>query len=1030
MMAASFNAAEGEGAYSANKGGIELSSLPVIHINTKKSKCKKCKKSINNFEERKQYQKEKLKLMCSSRSSSPTVSGGHSANGGVDLSWNQTQSSSANSFRTASASANDKLVQPMQAQNTHNKYKPLEGKSNSNSSNKVTTSQENENTSLSAPTSAPALHAPTQKNNSVPSPSTQHSKRESSKTAELKRRLEMFTKIQRQHYEKRGLDGTTAAAAKNKKRKMVHPILSGRVGTFNTNGAMISQSTNNGEKKKNAIICIDIDEGIKRIKRPRCGMVKEKTCQSNGDMKDNASIRKEGSVCSTPGDFSKLTQVYSSDLSKLTHSLDDGRSKHVKSSELEKLKSPPEPPAPPPINTATFKVKSRSLSEVKVSSTASQSTAINSVNSKVVARQTQRELLSGSKLSPKQSTISSPSSYIPSEVHAIIQHPMTPHILNSTEAGNHERVNPSEAQTRIGQPKSPPSPSVSGGMGKTGIASTSAPSRTQREQSSSHEGNDLPEPELLSESQSKPSVSTLANVDGNRIAGAPLKHPYKNVLTTDQGERAGPERPLKISQKHLPKYPIGCPIWFNMSYSKPCSKYLNAEIGVVKAMSFDYDRNIHYKVERKCMGTSGLVRHETVTVSENELAFGYHCPVYVRMDDGPELSGKVTDIKPIIGDDGGIEQTTYSVLFTQDFRVRKEDGIAAERLRYQLSLQSLQLALKGKASSPKIQRMVAIRSNDRGEPVRNLDPPFIHEEVFGPTEDDSSLEAGSCSDDEDSGCTETKVEAPLKPRQECNHRTTGVRPTKSHNGYDVRVCFRNKQYCVGTYKFQADAALAYDLSSEYLGRPNFESNFPGKEDFKNALKNEANGKSVNISESYARVKKKVKELLAKHLPATNYAVSQKLKCNNTRKANENDELASDSESFNAETVNSSEDDEDTCYTETDEETQAKCRQDSSANHCDSDAWNPNTKCKYKGVKSAHGSYEARVKFGNKIYCFGTYKFMADAALAYDEGSTSMRNSNNRANFPSRDEYKKSIMSEAHASGKSVEADNHEAVLKK
>ena len=270
----------------------------------------------------------------------------------------------------------------------------------------------------------------------------------------------------------------------------------------------------------------------------------------------------------------------------------------------------------------------------------------------------------------------------------------------------------------------------------------------------------------------------------------------------------------------------------------------------------------------------------------------------------------------------------------------------------------------------------------------------------------------------------------MKPRQECNHRTTGVRPTKSHNGYDVRVCFRNKQYCVGTYKFQADAALAYDLSSEYLGRPNFELNFPGKEDFKNALKNEANGKLVNISESYARVKKKVKELLAKHLPATNYAVSQKLKCNSTRKANENDELASDSESLNAETVNSSEDDEDTCYTETDEETQAKCRQDYSANHCDSDAWNPNTKCKYKGVKSAHGSYEARVKFGNKIYCFGTYKFMADAALAYDEGSTSMRNSNNRANFPSRDEYKKSIMSEAHASGKSVEADNHEAVLKK
>lgn len=157
-----------------------------------------------------------------------------------------------------------------------------------------------------------------------------------------------------------------------------------------------------------------------------------------------------------------------------------------------------------------------------------------------------------------------------------------------------------------------------------------------------------------------------------------------------------------------------------MQYTKPCSRYLDASRGVVRSVSVNAGtQRPMYAVERM-FGKRGDANNDVIAVSEDELAFAVRCLVYVAMEEGEasEMEGEVIGVKPLLGENGTREMThTVPVVTENGYRV--EEGVAARRVRYQFALRHLQARIGGVASTPRHRKGVAIRTNDRGEPILN-----------------------------------------------------------------------------------------------------------------------------------------------------------------------------------------------------------------------------------------------------------------------------------------------------------------------
>jgi hypothetical protein len=184
-------------------------------------------------------------------------------------------------------------------------------------------------------------------------------------------------------------------------------------------------------------------------------------------------------------------------------------------------------------------------------------------------------------------------------------------------------------------------------------------------------------------------------------------------------------------------YPVGCPVWFNVRHSLPCSRNLTAETGVVKTAAFDECmRTIVYEIERSHSAVRGIDGpaencHGERTIVEEEIAFAVRCPVLVRMKDNEdgdttEIGGEIINVTPAVrGRRGEKGMFCYSVLITTDEGgVLMEQDVVPERIRYRYSLEALQYSIREVTSSSSHRgkrKAFGIRSNGgQHEPIRKI----------------------------------------------------------------------------------------------------------------------------------------------------------------------------------------------------------------------------------------------------------------------------------------------------------------------
>eukprot|EP00578_Thalassiosira_sp_NH16_P026455 CAMPEP_0181082768 /NCGR_PEP_ID=MMETSP1071-20121207/3797_1 /TAXON_ID=35127 /ORGANISM="Thalassiosira sp., Strain NH16" /LENGTH=985 /DNA_ID=CAMNT_0023164375 /DNA_START=41 /DNA_END=2999 /DNA_ORIENTATION=- len=349
------------------------------------------------------------------------------------------------------------------------------------------------------------------------------------------------------------------------------------------------------------------------------------------------------------------------------------------------------------------------------------------------------------------------------------------------------------------------------------------------------------------------------------------------------------EDPSAISRPET-KYPVFCPVWFDMQYSKPCSKYLDASRGIVRSFSRKKQQMV-YEVEKKCKIGANSLDTESVyaTVTEDELAFAVHCPVLVSMHNvkTSELEGEIINVKPCRLDNGKWCRIMYTVMLTtNEGRCRIEEGVEAERIRYRMSIQAQQSRIRDIIASPRI-KGVGIRTNERGEPTLNKSPPMLKvkkrpylpvtatEHCNSSGHSSSSDSDGNSSSHEDIIFSKLMSEEPGHPRDSSSltkskktsnrRRYRGVTFRKVGERYEARVSFNSKQRLLGHYKSEVEAALAYDIGASMFGRSNW-VNFRSREEYELAIQG-ASGKHVlNGRESYAAVLAKVKTQVSKYFP--------------------------------------------------------------------------------------------------------------------------------------------------------------------
>ena len=358
-----------------------------------------------------------------------------------------------------------------------------------------------------------------------------------------------------------------------------------------------------------------------------------------------------------------------------------------------------------------------------------------------------------------------------------------------------------------------------------------------------------------------------------------------NINADIQEEHEGVEPEPNVYPIHRSKYPVGCPVWYNIGYSKPCSTYLEFDFGVIKSMPFDNETHqMVYEVEKKCSEVDDSnANPKKMIATEDELAFAVHCPVYVSVEggDGNEMEGEIINVKPVESD--GKRRILYTVMLRgKGGRGMVEEDVVDERVRYKMSLKALQSRIK---DIEPCQGAFGIRSNAQGRPMRNKSPPVLQARMrrkLPPLIISSSIEQDHIDDEEDDDSShdeesssidgDEEYEPPPNLLKESLQTNSAPSPSSSQDEFKTRrrkytgVTPKGDKYrarrCnhdLGNYKFEADAALAYDIASSdsRLGKYNNvnKMNFASRKDYELALEEEVEraGQSVNAEESFASV---------------------------------------------------------------------------------------------------------------------------------------------------------------------------------
>lgn len=391
-------------------------------------------------------------------------------------------------------------------------------------------------------------------------------------------------------------------------------------------------------------------------------------------------------------------------------------------------------------------------------------------------------------------------------------------------------------------------------------------------------------------------VCVMNNINRDAKGIATYIRNEENVMNESR-RGTGPNdvfRPFS-KQSRRTNYPISCPVWFNMQYSKPCSSYLEADKGIVTSVSLDsVSQKMVYEVERK--GAKSIA-----FVAEDELAFAVHCPVLVRMESGKnsEIEGEITNVMPVV-EKHGKKKILYTVMVIKEGR-HLVGQFDAERIRYKMSLEAHQSRIRKIIPSSRKRRAVGIRSNERGEPIMNKSPPVLKlarpPVIMTHSYHIESSYDGSSSNEEESSSTDREEEMlpshagkklnqvmlssdnildpsinNMRKKKKKKGRYVGVICRKAGFLFEARVCVNSKSYVLGHYRYEAQAALAYDVGARMKKRPrsNFNCNFPnGKEDFVRAIvlemRNDA-GQSMTAEESFNAVLTMVKAKVSNASP--------------------------------------------------------------------------------------------------------------------------------------------------------------------
>ena len=224
---------------------------------------------------------------------------------------------------------------------------------------------------------------------------------------------------------------------------------------------------------------------------------------------------------------------------------------------------------------------------------------------------------------------------------------------------------------------------------------------------------------------------TSPSSDSSRAAAAATEDDEdEDAAAATRGIAKAAPRTDESPQPPRARYPVGCPVWYNVRHLSPCSGILAADAGVVRSVAFDtHTRMTMYEVKREPdsgMWGIGLVEYKDAVVAEEDIAFAIGCPVLVTMKDdrdvdSSEMGGEIINVMPAVrGRRGGERSFIYSVLIptTEESSVLMMEDVPPGRIRYRYSLRALQSMIRDvTSSSPRKCTAVGIRSNGRHEPM-------------------------------------------------------------------------------------------------------------------------------------------------------------------------------------------------------------------------------------------------------------------------------------------------------------------------
>ena len=213
---------------------------------------------------------------------------------------------------------------------------------------------------------------------------------------------------------------------------------------------------------------------------------------------------------------------------------------------------------------------------------------------------------------------------------------------------------------------------------------------------------------------------------------------WENRIQTKAGEDNVKVNEVSPIKKQTPRsnFVIGCPVWFNLHYSKSCSNRLIADSGIVKSVIFNSKTQ---QLEHEVISN---IDSSVLILTTEDLAFAVHCPVLIKTDEN-DMDGEIINVKPA---ESTVNKATftYTVMTSNEGRSMIEDGVTDDRIRYKLSLASLQSKIKDIVPSRKSK--FGIRTGSDGRPTLNKAPLVLQ---FRDRSQQMSTNIDDTSDDQD-----------------------------------------------------------------------------------------------------------------------------------------------------------------------------------------------------------------------------------------------------------------------------------------